>query len=87
MSGFDYGGRYDLEEEEKLEGDSATPQPIISREQIELSTIDEDPAAIANIGLALQRAGTDFTGVENLTRRAEDIQRVRERVGGEEVLS
>ena len=40
MSGFDYGGRYDLEEEEKLEGDSATPQPIISREQIELSTID-----------------------------------------------
>ena len=87
MSGFDYGGRYDLEEEEKLEGDSATPQPIISREQIELATIDEDPAAIANIGLALQKAGTDFTGLENLTRRAEDIQRVREKVGGEEVLA
>jgi len=83
MSGFDFR---DWEEEQETQDEAETQNLAISREQIELSTIDEDPVAVANVAMALQKAGDDFTGAANLTQRAEEIKRARDRVGGEEVL-
>ena len=85
-------------EEDEEQPQFAVTQPIVPSEemleQVEATTVSEDSEDVRDIAAALRRAyfgeqaevggAPSITGVEQLTRRSEDIERAIERLPGEE---
>jgi len=85
-------------EEDEEQPQFAVTQPIVPSEemleQVEATTVSEDSEDVRDIAAALRRAyfgeqaevggAPSITGVEQLTRRSEDIERAIEKLPGEE---